>query len=198
MGKSIKFECVIQILSRSRKHEQVLKFPTHILSAQSGSVTAHKWFDAARGPVAVWGGGWELSFHRSSGPGLLTEPFHSPWPGWGVQSLRNGPLAPGIHTFHALCVAVLRQHSSRQSAWWSCELLPTHYLIPNPWFAGHRTPTTGGEQSEREQSSWSFQGVPCPYCPIFHMDNSTVCVLGSLCEPVRRHTAILCEMERTV
>lgn len=47
MGKSIKNECVIQNLSRSQKHEQVLKFPTHILSAQSGSVTAHKWFDAA-------------------------------------------------------------------------------------------------------------------------------------------------------
>lgn len=55
MGKSIKSECVIQILSRSQKHEQVLKFPTHILSAQSGCVTAHKWFDAARGPAAVGG-----------------------------------------------------------------------------------------------------------------------------------------------
>lgn len=42
MGKSIKSECVIQILSRLQKHEQVLKFPTHILSAQSGCVTAHK------------------------------------------------------------------------------------------------------------------------------------------------------------
>lgn len=47
MGKSISPECVIQILSRWQKHEQVLKFPTHILSAQSGRVTAHKWFDAA-------------------------------------------------------------------------------------------------------------------------------------------------------
>lgn len=47
MGKSIRPECVIQILSRSQKHEQVLKFPTHILSAQSGRVTTHKWFAAA-------------------------------------------------------------------------------------------------------------------------------------------------------
>lgn len=47
MGKSVRSECVIQILSRSQKHEQVLKFPTHILSAQSGRVTTHKWFDAA-------------------------------------------------------------------------------------------------------------------------------------------------------
>lgn len=47
MGKSISPECVIQILSPSQKHEQVLKFPTHILSAQSGRVTTHKWFDAA-------------------------------------------------------------------------------------------------------------------------------------------------------
>lgn len=47
MGKSINSECVIQILSRRQKHEQVLKFPTHILSAQSGRVAAHKWLDAA-------------------------------------------------------------------------------------------------------------------------------------------------------
>lgn len=132
MGKSIKSECVIQILSHPQKHEQVLKFPTHILSVQSGSVTAHKWFVAAWGPAVVRGG--ELSFHRSSGPGLLTELFLSPRAGWGVQTLPNGPLAPGIHTFHALCVAILSQHSSRQSAWWSCELLPALYLIPQLWF----------------------------------------------------------------
>lgn len=42
MGKSIKSECVIQILSQAQKHEQVLKFPTHILSAWSCSVSAHK------------------------------------------------------------------------------------------------------------------------------------------------------------
>lgn len=60
-----------------------------------------------------WGG--ELSFHRSSGPGLLTEPFLSPLAGREVQSPSRWPLAPGIHTCHALCSAVLRQHSSRQS-----------------------------------------------------------------------------------
>ncbi len=49
MGKSIKSECVIQILSRAQKHEQVLKFPTHILSAWSCSVSAHKRPHAACG-----------------------------------------------------------------------------------------------------------------------------------------------------
>lgn len=37
MGKSIKSECVIQILSHPQKYEQVLKFPTHILLAKSDS-----------------------------------------------------------------------------------------------------------------------------------------------------------------
>lgn len=84
-----------------------------------------------------WGG--ELSFHRSSGPSLLTEPFLSPQAGRGVQSPPRGPLAPGIHTFHALCAAVLSQHSSKQSARWGCGLLPASHLTPKLWFlvTGH-------------------------------------------------------------
>lgn len=89
--------------SRRQKHEQVLKFPTHILLAQSGHVTAHKWFDAAWGPAAEEEG-VELSFHRSSGtsPADWALPF-SPRPGRGVQGPARGPLAPGVHAFHALC-----------------------------------------------------------------------------------------------
>lgn len=61
MGKSIKSECVIQILSRAQKHEQVLKFPTHILSAWSCFVSAHKWPHAAcglRGGNYLFIGSW--------------------------------------------------------------------------------------------------------------------------------------------
>lgn len=75
--------------------------------------------------------GGELSFHRSSGPCLLTERFFSPLAGRGVQSPARRALAPGIHTFHALCKSVLSQHSSRQSAWWGCKLLPASYLTSN-------------------------------------------------------------------
>lgn len=184
MGKSIKSECVIQILSHPQKHEQVLKFPTHILSAQSGSVTAHKWFDAAWGPAAVWGGG--LSFHRSTGPGVLTEPFLSLWAGRGLWSPPNGPLAPGIHTFHALCATVLSQHSSRQSAWWSCKPLPASYLIPKLWFLAAGLPPH--KDSKAKESSWSFKGLSCPHCSVFHMDSS-ICDGFAAVWP--RHTRIL-------
>lgn len=157
MGKSIKSECVIQILSRPQKHEQVLKFPTHILSAQSGSVTAHKWFDAAWGPAAaggVWGAGW-----------IIFSSLQWPWPAdWAVPfsprsvgergAYQNGPLAPGIHTSHALCVALLSQHSSRQSARWSCELLPPSHLILQTLIPGHWTlPPHKESKATREQIS---------------------------------------------
>lgn len=147
MGKSIKSECVIQILSRSQKHEQVLKFPTHILSAQSGCVTAHKWFDAAWGPAAVGGR-------------IIFSSLQWPWPAdWAVPFSpgRSGSaepttqvLAPRIHTFHALFAAVLSQHSSRQSAWRGCELLPASYLIPKLWFLRAGLPSQHKESKEIE------------------------------------------------
>lgn len=78
MGKSIKSECVIQILSRLQKYEQVLEFPTHILSAQSGCVSAHKWFNAAWGPAAVGGGR------------IIFSSLQWPWPAdWAI------PFSPG-------------------------------------------------------------------------------------------------------
>lgn len=70
-----------------------------------------------------WGG--ELSFHRSSGPGLLTEPFLSPQAGQGVQS--PWTLGPGNPHFSCFVEAALSQHSSRQSVGWaaSCCRPPT-------------------------------------------------------------------------
>lgn len=118
--------------------------PNLALSLLTNGLTPHE---------VQWRWGGELSFHRSSGPGLLTELLLSPRAGWGVQSPPRGPLAPGIHTFHALCAAVLSQHSSRQSAWWGCEPLPASYLIPKLWFL------VTGPHKESEAKESKVHGV---------------------------------------
>ena len=100
MGKSITSECVIQILSWPQKYEQVLKFPTHILSARYASFTAHKRFDAAWGPC--WGNY------------LFIAPAEWPWlADWAVSfSLADakpwteGPWAPGLSGYFSGFVSV--------------------------------------------------------------------------------------------
>lgn len=106
MGKSINSECVIQILSRAQKHEQVLKFPTHILSAWSSSVSAHKRLDAAWGPH--WGNYLFIGFW--SGPARwLRRPFSLP------AQPRPCPGSSGC--FWPLCLQRLRQHIHAGLPW---------------------------------------------------------------------------------
>lgn len=144
MGKSIKSECVIQIHSRLQKHEQVLKFPTHINSAQSGSVTAHKWVDAAWGPAAVKGGEGGLSFHRSSGPGLLTELFHSPWDRQGVLCLPIWVLAAGNPHFSCF-VCGSPQSAQQQAVSQSRGAVSCCPPDPSSLISAHRSPITDRE-----------------------------------------------------
>lgn len=127
MGKSIKCECVIQILSQPQKHEQLLKFPTHILSAQSGSVTAHKWFDAAWGPVEV---GRRIIFSSLQWPRLLTELILS-----GSRSLHR-PLRPPS----ASCLWGLRKAAGL-------------HLIPD-FDSWSQDSTTERKQSRRVKVDW--------------------------------------------
>lgn len=99
MGKSIRSECVIQILSRSQKHEQVLKFPTHILSAQSGRVTTHKWFDAAWGPATQAGARGNYLFIAPVALARWLSLSFLPRLARRVQGPVRGPSVPGKHTF---------------------------------------------------------------------------------------------------
>lgn len=157
MGKSIKTECVIQILSHPQKYEQVLKFPTHILSAQSGSVTAHKWFDAAWGPGA--GGGW--------GCWIIFSSLQWPWPAdWAIpfslgQSGSAKPtvraFGPGNPCFFILCLLQFSVNTTAGNLVGgaaSCLWLHTWSQILTP---GHRTLTTW--QSKRKLNLWSFMGL---------------------------------------
>lgn len=134
MGKSIKSECVIQILSRSQKHEQVLKFPTHILLVLSSRVTAHKWFDAAWGPAAVGGR-------------IIFSSLQWPWPAdWAIpfSQGRSGSAEPTDpwpreSTLFMLCWSSPQSAQQQAICWLGCELLPASYLTPKLWLlvTGH-------------------------------------------------------------
>lgn len=172
MGKSIKSECVIQIHSRLQKHEQVLKFPTHINSAQSGSVTAHKWVDAAWGPAAVKGGGG----------GIIFSSLQWPWPAdWAVPfSLGPSGSAVPAHmgpcsresTLFMLCVwqSSVSTAAGGQSVQRSCELLPTWSLIFD--FCSQKS-----HHGQRKLSSCGSMGVPVLAGPC----SSTVRALMTFC-----------------
>lgn len=181
MGKSIKSECVIQILSRSQKHEQVLKFPTHILLVQSGCVTAHKWFDAAWGPAAVGGENY-LFIAPVAWPADWAVPFSPGRPG----SQSPWTLGPGNPHFSCFVEAALSQHSSRQSVGWaaSCCRPPTW---PQTLIAGYRKKR---EQRKRKQSSLSFKGLAAPHCP-FSIWTAVYVMNLPQCEPDRGQTGIL-------
>lgn len=168
MGKSIKYECVIQILSRRQKHEQVLKFPTHILSAQSGSVTAHKWFDAARGPL-WWVGGNYLFI----APVALAR-----WLSRSFLPSRSGSAEPteqalGHGNPHFSFFVCHSPQSARQQGICSVGLWAAAGLLPDLQnFDSGTQELTKREQSKRKQSSRTFNGLDGPLCPIVHMDSS--------------------------
>lgn len=72
-----------------------------------------------------------------------------------------GSLQPGIHTFHALCVAVLSQHSIRRSVSPE-ELWAAAHLIPHLWFLLTEVP------SRTEKTEFMrFHGSSCSCWPMF-------------------------------
>lgn len=159
MGKSISSECVIQILSPSQKHEQVLKFPTHILSAQSGRVTTHKWFDAAWGPATQWGGG-EGGIIFSS----LQWPSPADWafPFSRGRSESAGASTRALENTLFLCAMVLSQHNSRQSVWWGCCQPPTWATNVDGSFTGWIKRTSSAAFATvgiRQRFLWTWEHV---------------------------------------
>lgn len=97
------------------------------------------------------------------------------------------PLAPAIHTFHALYTTVLSQHSSRQSAWWGCELLLASYLIPKLWFMLPPQKESKKKEKKEKANSWSFRGLASSCCPIRHMDSSICDGLAAVWTRQRTH-----------
>lgn len=137
MGKSITSECVIQILSRLQKHEEVLKFPTHILSAQSGYVTTHKWFDAAWGPAAV-GGRIIFSSLQWPWPADWALPFTPGWL-WSAEPIVRDFASENAHFS---CFVCSRPQSAQQQAFclvwlWASTGLS---LDPQSLISGYWTP----------------------------------------------------------